>query len=133
MIGWLKAGVTAAALLAAACVPGDMSGLTERDDGTTVTMHPGEEFQAVLGTTPKSGLSWVWPDGERSSVVEPVGKPAFDRDIDEAIRTGATGNETWRFRAVKAGRETVRLEYRRPWDSKTPPERTFTFTAEVQP
>ena len=41
--------------------------------------------------------------------------------------------QTWRFRAVKPGRETVHLEYRRPWDDKTPPERTFTFTAEVQP
>jgi len=133
MSGWLRAIVAAAALSASACVPGDTGSLTERDDGKTVTMRAGEEFQAVLGTTPKSGLSWVWPGGEKSTVVEPVGKPAFDRDIDDAIRTGAAGNETWRFRAVKPGRETVRLEYRRPWDTKTPPERTFTFTAEVQP
>ncbi|MGE5145930.1 MAG: protease inhibitor I42 family protein, partial [Candidatus Eiseniibacteriota bacterium] len=72
-------------------------------------------------------------DGGTAEIVQPVGTPRFDRDVQEAIRVGSGGMETWRFRAVKPGRETVRLEYRRPWDHETPPERTFTFTAEVQP
>jgi predicted secreted protein len=130
---WLRFAALAAALLVGGCLDSDTTSLTERDDGRTVTLRSGQEFEAVLATTPKTGLSWVWPGGETSTVVAPVGKPEFDRDIDDAIRTGATGNETWRFRAVKPGRESVRLEYRRPWDQTTPPERVFTFTAEVQP
>ena len=53
--------------------------------------------------------------------------------MDVAAWAGSGGSETWRFRAVKPGRETVRLEYRRAWEPASPPERTFTFTAEVVP
>jgi inhibitor of cysteine peptidase len=120
--------------LVAGCTMSDSLRLTERDNGSTVTVKPGTEFEAVVATNPSTGYTWVWPGGEAANkVVEPVGTPRFDRDAEEAIRVGSGGNETWRFRAVRPGRETVRLEYRRAWDSATPPERTFTFTAEVLP
>ena len=112
----------------------DATILTENDNGATVTVKPGAEFEAVVATNPSTGFSWVWPGGgDASTVIQPVGTPRFDRDVEDAIRTGAGGTETWRFRAVKPGRETVRLEYRRSWETASPPERTFTFTAEVQP
>lgn len=129
-------GAAAAALLlilVAGCTATDSTMLTESDDGATVTLKPGAEFEAVVATNPSTGFSWVWPEGAAAAVIEPVGKPRFDRDVEDAIRTGSGGSETWRFRAVKPGRETVRLEYRRAWEPASPPERTFTFTAEVVP
>ena len=107
--------------------------LTETDNGSTVTVKPGTEFEVVVPTNPSTGYAWVWPDGGTARIVQPVGTPRFDRDIEEALRVGTGGMETWRFRAAKAGQETVRLEYRRIWDHTAAPERTFTFTADVQP
>jgi inhibitor of cysteine peptidase len=130
-------GSVAAALvllpLLAGCTVTDPTMLTERDDGATLTLKPGAEFEAVVATNPSTGFTWVWADGGTATVIEPVGTPRFDRDVEDAIRTGSGGSETWRFRAVRPGRETVRLEYRRAWEAVSPPERTFTFTAEVVP
>jgi predicted secreted protein len=47
-----------------------------------------------------------------------------------AAKGSATGTETWRFRAAKAGRQDVRLEYGSGHQSV--PERNFRFTVEVQ-
>jgi predicted secreted protein len=47
-----------------------------------------------------------------------------------AARGSATGTETWRFRAAKAGRQDVRLEYGAGHQSV--PERNFRFTVEVR-
>jgi inhibitor of cysteine peptidase len=120
-------------LVAGCTVATDATRLTERDDGATLTLKPGAEFEAVVATNPSTGFTWVWPNGGAGTVIEPVGTPRFDRDVEDAIRTGSGGSETWRFRAVRPGRETVRLEYRRAWEAVSPPERTFTFTAEVVP
>jgi len=129
-------GAVAAAgflLLLAGCAGSGVTTLTEGDDGAVLTLEPGAEFEAVVATNPSTGYSWVWPDGAAATVIEPVGKPRFDRNVEDAIRTGSGGAETWRFRAVRPGRETVRLEYRRVWETASPPARTFTVTAEVQP
>jgi len=130
---FLILAATAVMGVLAGCTMSDMLKLTESDNGGTVTVKPGTEFEAVVPTNPSTGYAWVWPDGGSAQIVQPVGTPRFDRDAEEAIRIGSGGMETWRFRAVKPGRETVTLEYKRPWDHTTPPERTFTFTAEVQP
>jgi inhibitor of cysteine peptidase len=40
---------------------------------------------------------------------------------------GGGGTETWTFRATKEGRETLRLEYARPWEKDAAPVQTIVF------
>jgi predicted secreted protein len=36
------------------------------------------------------------------------------------------------FKAMRAGKATVRMGYRRPWEKDTPPVETFAVTIEVK-
>jgi predicted secreted protein len=38
----------------------------------------------------------------------------------------------FRFRAVRQGKATLRMEYRRPWEEGAPPESTFVLKASVK-
>jgi predicted secreted protein len=38
--------------------------------------------------------------------------------MDEPVMAGSGGNEVWTFIGVKAGEETIILEYARSWESQ---------------
>jgi predicted secreted protein len=99
--------------------------LTADDNGMDFNFRPGQVITVVLDSNHSSGLGWVMVE-PAGSVIVLDGNPAY------AVRAGknAGGSETWRFRAAKAGHQTVRLEYRRKWASSVP-ERTFRFTGDV--
>jgi len=46
---------------------------------------------------------------------------------------GVGGTEIWRFRAVKVGRQTLRLDYARPWETGVAPVKIVSFNVVVQP
>ncbi len=71
-----------------------------------------------------NGFAWA-VTSPTAGVMVPEGKGMY------AVKSGSHGSETWRFRATKPGRQTVRLEYRREW-TQNMPERTFRFTATVK-
>ncbi len=45
---------------------------------------------------------------------------------------GAGGREVWKFKALKAGKSTISMVYKRPFEPNSPPARTFTLTVVVQ-
>ncbi len=45
---------------------------------------------------------------------------------------GQGGTETWTFKAVGKGTQTIRMEYMRPWEKNTPPAKTQVFHVTVQ-
>jgi predicted secreted protein len=45
---------------------------------------------------------------------------------------GAGGVEVWRFKAMKAGRQGLQFEYRRPWEKGAPPAKIVTFSVTVE-
>jgi inhibitor of cysteine peptidase len=44
---------------------------------------------------------------------------------------GAPGVEEWTFKALKKGTSIISMEYRRPWETGTPPAKTFSLTVVV--
>jgi predicted secreted protein len=94
------------------------------DDGREITMRAGQTETVVLESNHANGFAWALVSPE-SGVLVPEGKGMY------AVKSGGHGTETWRFRAAKPGRQTVRLEYRTEWTKNTP-ERTFRFTATVK-
>jgi predicted secreted protein len=47
-------------------------------------------------------------------------------------KAGVGGVEVWRFKAVKAGRQGLSFEYRRPWEKSAPPAKIVTYSVSVE-
>jgi inhibitor of cysteine peptidase len=103
--------------------------LTEADSGSAMVLRTGDRLSVSLGGNPTTGYSWqVAAVDER--VLAPAGEPGY-RASSPAI--GAGGVFTFEFEAVAAGRTTLRLAYRRPWEKRRRPMQTFAVTVTVEP
>jgi predicted secreted protein len=103
---------------------GKIATLTVADDGREITLRPGQTVNVVLASNHSTGFAWA-VNSPTAGVIVPEGKGLY------AVKSGSRGTETWRFLAMKPGRQTVRLDYRREW-TQNMPERTFRFTAIVK-
>ena len=98
--------------------------LTAADDGREISLHQGQTVNVVLDSNHANGFAWA--------VTSPTaGVMVSEEKGMYAVKSGGRGTETWRFLAMKPGRQTVRLEYRTEW-TRNMPERTFRFTAIVK-
>lgn len=102
------------------------STLTQADDGTTLDLHVGQTVVVVLDSNRSSGFNWVVLESKSNAIAQD-GTPAY---VPPGPKKD-NGTETWRFRAVRPGEQTVRMEYRRAM-AQNLPERTFRFTARVR-
>jgi predicted secreted protein len=75
----------------------------------------GETFDVKLSSNASTGYSWNWANEESTTVVNFSGS---DYVMDEPVMAGSGGNEVWTFIGVKAGEETIILEYARSWESQ---------------
>ena len=100
--------------------------LTMADNGRSFDVRRGETIVLKLDASHASGFQWSLTDGI-GAVLQQEGRPTF---VASTTKSGKDGTETWRFRAVGAGRETVKIEYKRPWESI--PEREFRFNVTVR-
>jgi inhibitor of cysteine peptidase len=95
--------------------------LTEADSGHLVALRTGQELDLNLKSNPSTGYGWVQADTE-TSVLVVLGKPAHKPGNP---LPGASGLESWKFRAVERGAQTLKLEYRRPWEKNASPANTI--------
>ena len=72
-----------------------------------------ESFQIELNSNPTTGYSWKWTNKDAVKIVETFD---FQFKIDEPVLAGSGGKEIWKFKGLKSGTDTIRLEYCRPWD-----------------
>lgn len=140
--GRAPAGIALVAVLAAlaACAGAPRPGpplalaqapvVVEAAGRSAVVLRPGQELVVRLRSNPSTGFGWRLARG--AAVLAPAGAAAFEADADAQGRVGAGGIETWRFRAVAAGRDTLRFEYRRPWEKDAAPASTATVDVEVR-
>jgi len=108
---------------------GGKSTLTAGDDGTSLDLRQGQVVTVVLDSHRSRGLKWILAD-PGSTVIVREGNPVYVARTAKHGTSGSGGTETWRFRAGRPGKQTVRLEYRREW--QTVPERTFRFSVTVR-
>jgi predicted secreted protein len=103
--------------------------LTIADNGRSFDVKRGEVIVVKLDASHSAGFRWALTDGI-GAVLKQEGSPTFVRNTTKDGKAASGGSETWRFRTVGLGRETVKLEYGRPWDSI--PEREFRITVTVR-
>ncbi len=102
---------------------------SEAESGRTVALAVAQELFVTLSSNASTGYSWSYqstPDGVLSAVGEAEYLP------DQPVLPGSGGRERFRFRAVRAGRTTVELEYRQQWDAASAAAETATYSVVVR-
>jgi inhibitor of cysteine peptidase len=131
----LRCAVMAAFLVAAHGVVGGQTGaagvtiVTEKT-GRDVSLKVGTVLEVRLEANHTTGYSWV---------AAPMMNPALERQGKATYQENATGGkagvggvEVWRFKAMKAGKQGLQFEYRRPWEKGAPAAKIVTFSVTVE-
>jgi inhibitor of cysteine peptidase len=120
--------VFAHGVLAGQAVPGGATVVTEQTHGD-VSLKVGAVLEVRLEANHTTGYSWVF-----APAVNPVlmrqGRTVYQEHAAGGM-VGAGGVEIWRFKAMKAGKQGLQFEYRRPWEKGSPPAKVVTFTVTV--
>ena len=104
------------------------------DSGKTVKAGVGDLVLIKLASNPTTGFSWSAADLPKGSAVTLQSKKYLSASqMNAEIRpmAGQGGQATFTYRVAKAGKATISLTYRRPWEKKAKPARTFTVTIEA--
>lgn len=104
--------------------------LDDSDNNGTFNVTAGDDVVVKLAANATTGYSWIVKSTDRS-----FGYPEEDYVVDgPATGSGGTSIFTWKTTGPfpLTGAHTVNLEYRRPWDTTSAPEKTFKFTVNVQ-
>ena len=103
--------------------------LGTNDDGGSFALASGGELTVELPSNPSTGYGWQVVGSSLGGVLESGGASEF---VADSSLVGAAGIEKLHFRAAKAGSATLRLEYKRPWETTATPEKTYAVTVEVR-
>jgi predicted secreted protein len=98
-----------------------MTTLDEGDDGRSVDLAKGQEFEIVLAENPTTGHRWR---------IESLGSPVCALIVDtyqppEPAAPGRAGTHRWRFRCEREGEGAVALTLGRTWEKATPASGAF--------
>ncbi|MGC3964286.1 MAG: protease inhibitor I42 family protein [Rhodocyclaceae bacterium] len=102
--------------------------LSDADSGADRFVKAGDIIEISLPANHTTGFTWGFVADSATTVVS-LGQPQYVQNAGTGLGRG--GVEKWRFRANRAGTQTLRFEYRRPADRTTPPSRTASFNIRV--
>ena len=99
--------------------------------GKEVTLVVGGTLTVTLESNITTGYSW----NENANIGDKTVMQQTDHKYQPPATAipGSGGKEVWTFKALKAGKSTLSLECRRPFELKTTsPAKRFTLTVTVQ-
>ena len=91
--------------------------------GEEVEITVGEPLRVELKSNPTTGFKWELVRITDEQVLQHVDNEYVPPEDSETV--GAAGKEVWNFKALKKGRSTVFMQYRRPWETEVEPEEDF--------
>ncbi|HSK46846.1 MAG TPA: protease inhibitor I42 family protein [Coriobacteriia bacterium] len=115
-------------LAAAGCSTDSVVRLTDADNGREVQVDPGAEITVELESNKTTGYSWSLAS---AGPVTPSSEPEY-RQEPSAGAVGSGGTELFSFKANDSGEGELRIEYRRPWETDVPAEKTWTVEVRVR-
>ena len=131
MKAWVATGLS---VLLSACASGPATGgatpadtlpddgIVRPKDGAPVAMRVGQVLEIALMANASTGYQWEFT-ADGAPVLSRTTGPATPPPMDtQPPMPGASSIARWWFRADKAGDTTVRLVYRRPWETVPPVE-----------
>jgi inhibitor of cysteine peptidase len=96
--------------------------VTTVDDGSEVELSEGQVLVVRLQANPSTGYGWQIVQPGEEDILRQADVEEF---LPESDLLGAPGTQILRFEAVRGGDTTLKLDYRRPWDTEAAPEGTF--------
>ena len=106
----------------------DPVNVDENDIGRAIMLEVDQELVVTLASNPSTGYGWSF-QVTREGVIAAIGS---EYELTGAQLPGSGGRERFRFIAVESGQTTLQLEYRRSWETETPPAETATYDVVVQ-
>lgn len=97
-------------------------------------MKVGQVLAIERSGNASTGYQWQWVE-DGSPVLARIAPPPAAVPAEEPAepgRVGAPRMSRWWFKAVQPGRTTLRLVYRRPWETDAPPAQTAEYTVTVE-
>jgi predicted secreted protein len=98
-----------------------------RDEGQRRTLVPGQQLAITLRTDFAAGYRWQ-VDQIDPRIVRELGRPTY---VQIGNRPDARVIQTLRFEGVGPGRAQLRLVYRRPDDTDSPPAYVYRVIVDV--
>ena len=84
----------------------------------------------TLESNPTTGFEWELVIITDETVLEEEGHAFMAPETGAPL--GAGGEEIWTFTALKEGKSTISMEYRRPWEQGVEPDKVFVLTVVVK-
>ena len=92
----------------------------------------GDNIKLSLCSNRTTGFSWAEKSQiSDNQVLEQTGHD-FITPVKDSKLVGAPGTEVWTFKALKAGKSTVHVDYDQPWQGGQKAAWTFTLNITVQ-
>ena len=77
----------------------------------TYTLKIGQHVDITLNANPSTGYSWSWINKATVTTVDSVAAIS----VSTNNVPGSPSQEIWRFKAVKAGSDSIKFRYAQPW------------------
>ena len=94
-------------------------------DGRDVAIRVGQVLVVDLEAAPTTGYRWE-VEGAGAACLRQSGEPEFESKAPFLL--GAPAQQRIRLEVVAAGRCTLTLVYRRPWETGKAPAKTYTVS-----
>ena len=98
------------------------------DDGKTAQVNVGKTFEVQLDGNPTTGYQWQLVKIDET-LVEQVGTAQYE---PKSNLIGASGTDTFTFKAIKASQSTLQFTYSRPWEKDVKPAQTYTLMIDAK-
>ena len=110
-------------------------------DGKEVKVPVDGSLIVTLESNPTTGFKWQYEEEVKDTLHILTGIP--DETVlalvgqkfvapEAGAPPGTGGEEVWTFTALKEGKSTISMEYRRPWEEGVEPDKVFALTVVVK-
>ena len=134
VVRWLGFAFVILVVLAtvAACAARTVT-LTDADNKGATTVERGGKLDVALEGNASTGYSWQVVD-DAGGRLKQLGEPVVE-DLEpdsEGTLVGMTQRQVFTFDAVEPGTGTLKMEYKRAWETTVPAEKTLTVDVTVK-
>ena len=105
--------------------------VTSAESGKEIELNVGQECRIELSANSTTGYAWSVA-AAADKVLQESAKSEYVSDPNPDHKVGVGGMQVWHFKAVQAGTQTMKLEYRRPWEKDIKPAQTAQFAFVVK-
>jgi len=128
---WLIFGLVVVSLLVmtACSLPAKQVSANESSSGKLVEIAVGSTLKITLESNATTGYSWALKEISDTGILQKTDN-TYEAPTSGLI--GAGGKEVWNFKAFKAGKVSLSMEYSQPWAGGQKGAKSFNLTVIVK-